>query len=82
MLLKLITAFGHNKLVELIGRAAQTISPKIQTQLIVVLKQKHQKKPQQDLVDPWLSITISNAISNVNLQTTNNFQQSIAPNFQ
>jgi hypothetical protein len=34
------------------------------------LKQKHQRKPQQDLVDPWSSNTISNAISNVNLQTT------------
>jgi hypothetical protein len=59
MLIKLIMAFGHNELVELIGRVTQTISPKIQTQLIVVFKQKHQRKPQQDLVDPWSAITIS-----------------------
>jgi hypothetical protein len=44
-------------------------------------KQKHQRKPQQDLVDPWSSNIISNAISNVNLQTTNNFQQGFTSHF-
>jgi hypothetical protein len=48
---------------------------------ILRFKQKHQRKPQQDLVDPWLSNTISNAISNLNLQTANNVQQGFTPQF-
>jgi hypothetical protein len=43
----------------------------------VRFKQQYQRKPQQDFVDVWSS----NAISNVNLQTTNNFQQGFASHF-
>jgi hypothetical protein len=43
----------------------------------VRFKQQYQRKSQQDLVDNWSS----NAILNVNLQTTNNFQQGYASHF-
>ncbi len=43
----------------------------------VRFKQQYQRKLQQDLVDVWLS----NAILNVNLQTTNSFQQVFASHF-
>ncbi len=46
-------------------------------QLIVGSKQTYLRKPPQDLVDIWLL----NAILNVNLQTTNNFQQGFTSHF-
>jgi hypothetical protein len=58
---------NSNKIFQLIVRYVFTIR----------FKQKYQRKPQQDLAVFWSS----NAISNVNLQTTNNFQQRFASHF-
>jgi hypothetical protein len=58
---------NSNKIFQLIVRYVFTVR----------FKQQYQRKSQQDLVNNWSS----NAILNVNLQTTNNFQQGYASQF-